>query len=140
MYADYTYYQESFYGNAIAEADWPKYATKASDFIDYLTWKKAQNNAELTEVKKCCCALAERYKAIEALQIAASAKVTEDGIISSETVGSHSRSFRNGAEGAQAIVEYEKELSSIVRRYLLPTGLLYRGGVALVHSAHSNSV
>ena len=140
MYADFTYYQETFYGNVIEETDWDRYATRASDFIDYFTWNKAKDNAELPAVKKCCCALAEQYKSIEAMKIAAAAKVTEDGIIASESVGSHSRSFRNGTEGAQAVDAAVAELANIARRYLLTTGLLYRGGVAVVHSAYGDAL
>lgn len=127
MYADFTFYSVTFYGDTIPEDKFDKYATRASDFIDYLTWNKAQAMADDPAVQKCCCALAEQYMSIDALKTAASAKVTEDGIIASESVGSHSRSFRNGTEAEQAVQEAEKALAAIARRYLLPTGLLYRG-------------
>lgn len=126
-YADYTFYQSSFHGDAIPEEMFDKYSARASDFIDYLTWRRAQDMADDPAVQKCCCALAEQYMSIDALKTAASAKVTEDGIIASESVGSHSRSFRNGTEAEQAVQEAEKSLAAIARRYLLPTGLLYRG-------------
>ena len=140
MYADYTFYTMDFYGDTIPEEKFDKYATAASDFIDYLTWRKAQNMADDPAVQKCCCALAEQYMAIDTVRKAAAAKVTEDGIIASESVGSHSRSFRNGAEGEQAVQEAEKELANIARRYLLPTGLLYRGVNTCVHTAHCNDL
>lgn len=127
MYADFAFYSSIFYGDTIPEEKFDKYATRASDYIDYLTWGKAQAMAEDPDVQKCCCALAEQYMSIDALKTAASAKVTEDGIIASESVGSHSRSFRNGTEAEQAVQEAEKALAAIARRYLLPTGLLYRG-------------
>ena len=127
MYADYTFYTMDFYGDTIPEDKFDKYATRASDFIDYLTWNKAQGMSEEPAVQKCCCALAEQYMSIDALKTAANATVTEDGIISSESVGSHSRSFRTGAEAEQAVQEAEKALAAIARHYLLPTGLLYRG-------------
>lgn len=134
MYADYTYYTDTFYGNIVEETDFPRYATKASDFIDYITYGKAADKADLDAVKKCCCALAEQYVAIES----ARARVaSEGGEIQSETVGSHSRTFRSGTEIAQAA---RAELGNIARQYLLPTGLLYRGGVGCVCSAHCNSL
>lgn len=135
MYADYTYYTGEFYGDMIPEEKFPKYATAASDFIDYFTMGRASAQAELPAVKKCCCALAEQHMTIDAVKKAVNAKVTDDGIIASESVGSHSRSFKNGAEGAQALDAEEKKLAAIARRYLLPTGLLYRGGVTCVHAA-----
>ena len=135
MYADYTYYAESFYGNRITADIFPKYAMAASDFIDYYTMGRAVSKADLPAVKKCCCALAEQYQLIENTSRAANAKVTDEGIIASESVGAHSRSFRNGVDGAQAVSVLQAELANIARRYLLPTGLLYRGGVSVVHSA-----
>lgn len=129
MYADYIFYLSDFYGDLIPEDFWPKYATAASDYIDYYTMGKAASQAELLAVKKCCCALAEQFMTIDSVKKAVAAKVTTDGIIASESVGSHSRSFRNGAEGEQAVAAATAELANIARRYLLPTGLLYRGGV-----------
>lgn len=140
MYADYTYYIESFYGDRLTADVFPKYATAASDFIDYYTMGGAANNADLPAVKKCCCALAEQYQLIESTSKAANAKVTDEGIIASESVGAHSRSFRNGVDGAQAVSALQTELANIARRYLLPTGLLYRGGVSVVHSACGNTL
>lgn len=140
MYADYTFYRLKFYGDAIPVDLWAKYATAASDFIDYFTMKKAAENKDLDAVKKACCALAEQYMTVDAVKKAVAAKVTTDGIIASESVGSHSRSFRNGAEGEQAVTAATAELANIARRYLLPTGLLYRGGVTGVYAAHCNGL
>lgn len=140
MYADYTYYSTAFYGDAIPIEQWPKYAMLASQYIDYMTFGKAAENAELPEIRNCCCALAEQYQSIDAVRRAASAKVTDDGIIASESVGSHSRSFRSGVDGQQAVQGAEAELSNIVRRYLLPTGLLYRGVSTCVHTAQSHDL
>lgn len=140
MYADWNFYLLNYYGNVIQEAEFDRYASQASDFIDYYTMGRAAKNADLPAVKKCCCALAEQYKAIEAVRAAAAAKVTTDGIIASESVGSHSRSFRTGADGTQAVAEESKELVNIARRYLMPTGLLYRGGVGCVHAAYCDDL
>ena len=127
MYADYTFYVDVFLGDLIPAERFDKYATLASDFIDYFTMGRAANSAELPAVKKCCCALAEQYMLVESVKKAAVANVTTDGIIASETVGSHSRSFRTGTEGMQEATAAEAELANIARRYLMPAGLLYRG-------------
>lgn len=127
MYADYAFYSDVFLGDLIPPGEFNKYATRASDFIDYFTMGKAKKHADLVEVKKCCCALAEQYLTIGTIRAATAAKVTSDGIIASETVGSHSRSFRTGADGTQAVTAETAELANIARRYLMPTGLLYRG-------------
>ncbi len=140
MYADYAYYTSTFFGDMIPEEKFEKYATHASDFIDYFTFGRAAANAELPAVKKCCCALAEQYMTIESVQGAAAAKVTADGIIASESVGSHSRSFRSGVEAAQAMDAENAKLAAIGRRYLLPTGLLYRGVKGCVHATYSDDL
>ena len=36
-YADYNYYTGTFLGDAIAEANFPRLALRASDFLDYYT-------------------------------------------------------------------------------------------------------
>ena len=141
MYADYAYYTDVFLGTFFTtEADYNRNALDASDFIDYITMGRAKDHADLDAVKRCCCALAEQYATIGALRIAAAAKVTTDGIIASESVGSHSRSFRSGVDAAQAVSSAQQELANIARRYLLPTGLLYRGVNTCVHTAHCHSV
>ena len=140
MYADFAYYSTEFYGDTIPQGKYPKYGTAASYFIDYITMGRAAKNAALPAVKMCCCALAEQYMTIDKLKIAAAATVTDNGIISSESVGSHSRSFKTGDEASQAVKTEQDKLSEIARRYLLPTGLLYRGGVSCVHTAHCNDL
>lgn len=142
MYADFAFYTTVYYGDQLTAETFQKYATRASDYIDYLTWKKAQSYDDTDNtVKKCCCALADQFQSIDALKAAANAKVTADGIIASESVGSHSRSFKTGGDVAQDIAAEEAKIAAIARRYLLPTGLLYRGGVTgCVHTTHRNDL
>ena len=62
MYADYAFYTEAFYGSAIAEADFPRLSSRASDFLDYYTRGKAARVTDetvLTALSKACCAVAE---------------------------------------------------------------------------------
>lgn len=132
MYADYIFYTARYYGNSIDEADFNRLATRASDYIDYITLGKAAGVACSNEaVKKCCCALAETFSVIEKAHALSASSSSEGGEVASETVGSHSRSFRSGAETAKA---YQEQLMSVAGQYLLPLGLLYRGGVPLVYS------
>ena len=132
MYADYTYYTGTYYGTQIASADWNRLATRASDFIDYYTLGRASQfveaHPESDAVKKCCCALAEMYQNIEKARESASAAAGDSGMLQSESVGSYSRTYRNGAESYAQTDELEKaEATGIAQRYLLQTGLLYRG-------------
>lgn len=134
MYADYTYYTNQYFGVTVSEMDFPRLATRASDYIDYLTLGKAAGYADNDAVKKCCCALAESFLIVENARVSAA---SESGELQSETVGEYSRSYRSGAETAAAI---QAELKNTASQYLLPLGLLYRGGVACVHSAHCHSL
>lgn len=139
MYASYCYYVGEYFGTLLSETEFHANASKASDYIDYLTFRKAQKSDD-DAVKKCCCALAEQYALINKARVAASATIREDGEIQSETVGSHSRTFRSSSDAAQSITAAEAELANIARRYLLPTGLLYRGGVSGVCSSCCNDL
>lgn len=136
IYADYDYYANVFMGNAIAEEDFPRMAARASRYIDYITRNKAEKASELPAVKDCCCALAERYQMIEASEQLALQSVkagsADTAEVSSETVGSWSRSYRSGGDSAQSAAQAAAEGRSVLldtaRMYLANTGLLYRGG------------
>ena len=139
MYADLTFYTDVFMGvlftqDGYTEADYNRNATHASDYIDYITMGKAKKHADLDAVKKCCCALAEQYVTIQNIQTRAA---KADGEIQSESVGSHSRSYRSGAD---MLRDAQAELANIARRYLLPTGLLYRGVSNCVHATHCHGL
>lgn len=139
VYADYQFYTEQFYGKAIAEPDFPGLAMKASQYIDFATWSRAAKQPELEAVKLCCCALAEKYQLIESAEALAahSLNVNKDGggEISSESVGSWSRSYQSGGYSAQTAINAAREgrapLLETVKMYLGATGMLdatgYRG-------------
>lgn len=122
VYADYTYYKETYLGKLIPEDEFPMLAKRASEYLDYITVGRAAENASLPALQDACCALAEQYKVIEKAQ---ESVLSETGEKSSETVGSYSVSYRSSAELAKNSTE---EMSFIVSRYLGRTGLLYRGG------------
>ena len=141
MYADYSFYTGEFFGTAIAEADFPRLSTRASDFLDYYTRGKAARATDedvLTALSKACCAVAEAMKTDEdskkLAQKATEAALSESGgEVKSESVGSHSVSYTTAAD-------YVKDASSarplnsrivyadVAAVYLVNTGLLDRGG------------
>lgn len=136
IYADFDYYINVYLGNAIAEGNFLRMAARASRYIDYITQGRAVKKAELDAVKDCCCALADQYQMIDAAEKLALQSVkagsTDTAEVSSETVGSWSRSYRSGGESAQNAAQAAQESRSILldmaRQYLSHTGLLYRGG------------
>ena len=135
MYADFEYYTTEFYGDLVPAESFNKYAMRASAFIDYYTLGKAAKNAALPEVKRACCALAEKYFLIDAANRAAASAALGMGAAgekASETVGSYSVTYRSGGESIAAALNTEKDIEShltaTARMYLANTGLLYRGG------------
>ena len=136
VYADCEFYKHEYYGTAIQE-EFPRYAQKASVFLDYCTLGRAKAHPELWELKMACCALADQYKTIELCQQAAQnslqTAVSADGAeVSSESVGSWSKSFRSAGESAAGIANATKdaraELFETARIYLANTGLMSARG------------
>ena len=148
-YADYAYYTETFLGSAIAEADFPRLSLRASDFIDYITRNKAgraTDESVVNALSKACCAIAEqmqideRNKAIAA-QTATEALSAGGGEVKSETVGGYSVSYTTAADyvSADDVKRSAAAYFAIAQRYLVNTGLLYRGGCN-VCSSHGNGL
>ena len=126
MYATYAYYTSEWYGSICTSEDWPKYGQRASDYIDYITMGKAATYTDTTgALKKACCAVAEQIAQSDAL----TANITAaGGEVASETVGSHSVSYRSSTEVSAAL---KASMLSAAQTYLLPTGLLYRGAICI---------
>lgn len=142
MYADYVFYTDTFYGTAINAADFPRLASRASDFIDYYTRGKAvfvSDETTLNALAKCCCAIAEQMQ-IDSQSNALMAKKISDAIssqngeIKSETVGSWSQSYATANDyiktggSADATKNARAAYVAIAQEYLANTGILYRGG------------
>lgn len=119
-YASYEFYAHNFMGSAIPCDDFPRLSERASEYLDYITRGRAAQESHLPALQKACCALAEYYQVIENARNAALT-----GEITSQTVGGWSRTYRSGTEVAK---EYDAQLHAIAQRYLMATGLLYRGG------------
>lgn len=107
-YADYKFYTESF-GNVVPEADFPRLAERASDFVDTMTFDRLVDGLPVNErsqkrIKKAVCSLAEIMYQIELAEknaiSQASANVTDTntggkstGIVTSVSSGSESISY-----------------------------------------------
>lgn len=137
MYADYEFYCNAYFGSSISQNDFPRFATKASIFLDYYTMGKAKNNPGMMELQFACCALAEQYQLMDLAASAVKASVENSMDVGSaekqsETVGSYSVTYRQKADvsGAAASMaeDARAQLASVARQHLAHTGLLYRGG------------
>lgn len=120
MYATFTFYSDVYYGNMIVAEDWNRYATRASDYIDYITGNKAKDYNDTNGwLAKACCAIADQLCVADSI----SSSMSVAGL-ASESVGSHSVSYRSETEiqaGTKAA------MLNAAHTYLFQTGLLYRG-------------
>lgn len=138
VYADYSYYTNVYWGDAITEEDWPKMSTRASAFIDYVTTGRAEKHTDLDAVKNACCALAESYQTIETARKLANQSLNsaatsgESGELQSQTVGSWSKTYRSaGSSAVEAMNSAEKTQEALMetaKMYLAGTGLLRARG------------
>lgn len=108
-YADYEFYTTSYFGSVVPEADFPRLAEKASDFVDLMTSDRLVDGLPTNErsqkrIKKVVCSLAELMYQIELAEKnainQASANVTDinvgnisTGIVTSVSSGSESISY-----------------------------------------------
>ena len=109
-YADYEFYTTSYFGSAVPEADFPRLAERASDFIDAMTFDRLVDGLPANErsqkrIRKAVCSLAELMYQIElaeknAANAAASGTSTTigsggstTGIVTSVSSGSESISY-----------------------------------------------
>lgn len=121
-YADYKFYTESF-GNVVPEADFPRLAERASEFIDLMTSDRLVDGLPANErsqkrIKKAVCSLSELMYQIElaeknAANAAASGTSTTigsggstTGIVTSVSSGSESISYATPQQKASGAKEW----------------------------------
>lgn len=154
-YADYQFYTEKYYGDTVPESDFPKYAERASDRIDAITFDRLidglpENERAQTKVKKAVCAAADTLYQIDQIKKASMDTVgtvtREDGTVVSKAVssissGSESISFATGTFGGtesiygQAAVDKKVEsilLYQIATEYL--SGVTDNKGICLLYA------
>lgn len=126
-YADFAFYREVFLGTAIAQADFPALAGKASAYVDYVTLGRARSAAgEAAEaVKLAVCALAEAMQDGQALS---ALSASTDRPLASETVGGYSRSYGTRAVSTSDLQLLESRKREAAALYLAPYGLLRARG------------
>lgn len=105
MYVDYSFYT-SQYGGTLPPAVFSRLEIQASQTVNYYTFNRIGEPDD--QIRYCVCELVEYLSSIE------------NGIITSESVGKHSMSYK---------IEKSKDAMAkdIVIKWLLGTGLMYRG-------------
>lgn len=114
-YADYKYYTDTYKGVVLDTASFERYARNATVYIKMLTFNRVDDSNIPDEVKMCCCEVAEKnYEADKSRHVG----------ISSEKVGDYSVTYENNAN---IDMKLAKDCNEIIQKWLLMTGLLYRG-------------
>lgn len=115
-YATFEYYEDTYKGTVLDTVSFDMYALKATQTIKMHTFSKIKDSNIPEEAKLCCCELAEVIHKHETTK-------TGSGKVS-EKVGDYSVTF----ESQKQIEEtYNNSVTSIINKWLLMTGLLYRG-------------
>ena len=125
-YADFQYYMDIFRGTLISDSiQFGTLSERASEYIDMVTFNRLEDENLLkqheTNIKKCCCALAENIFRYD-LQYNTDVK-------SSESIGAYSVSYSNPLDNltmlsGSTFLEYQYKTAL---KYLGCTGLMYRG-------------
>ena len=123
MIATYDFYQTEYFGKLLSAEEFPEYATRADAWLSELTFNRYcspdLSESQLQAVKMSECAVAELCYELQAEPVS-------DPSISKETVGSHSVTYRTEAEAAAGLAARVYDTAA---RYLMTTGLLYRGAI-----------
>lgn len=121
-YTDYEFYATTYYGNVVPEADFPRLAERASDFLDVATFDRLvdglpSDERAATKVQKAVCAVADRLYALELAEKQANAAAlagvssgasggATSGVISSRSAGSESINYASLSDTASGAKEW----------------------------------
>ena len=154
-YADYQFYTEKYYGDAVPESEFPKYSDRASDRIDMITFDRLvegmpEDERSQAKIKKAVCALADVIYQIDQIKKASMETVgtviRENGTVTGKAVssvssGSESISYVTGTSGnntdiySQAAMDKKVEnvlLQQIATDYL--AGVVDKKGICLLYA------
>ncbi|MBR3584774.1 MAG: hypothetical protein IKO00_02010 [Oscillospiraceae bacterium] len=123
MVSDFNFYQTVYFGKLLSLEEFPEYATRADAWLSELTFDRYSSpdlsESQLHAVKMAECAVADLWYQLQTEQ-------ASNPAISKETVGSHSVTYRTGTEAASS---WAARIYDTAARYLMTTGLLYRGAI-----------
>lgn len=149
-YTDFEFYATTYHGNVVPEADFPRIADWASDFLDVITFDRLvgglpSDERAATKVQKAVCAVADKLYELEladkqALSAAAGGTSSSgsggatSGVITSRSAGSESISYAspsemaNGAKTWSAIYQAAGD-ETLTNKLLYSAAKLYLTGV-----------
>lgn len=121
LYADYKFYTTTYKGK-LPKEEFEKSITKASAYVRRITFGRADDNAEMDEVKIATCAVCELLANDEKARSKHLGRV-----VTSENTDGYSVSYESGGNGETADELLGRKIFDTLELYLMPTGLLYMG-------------
>lgn len=105
MYADYSFYTSTYFGDTLTAGNANKWLDRASDYVDTITYHRLESafpteETDAKRVKKAVCAIADALYFIDAQRQAGAAQVDADGrvtgAVASMSSGKESISYATG--------------------------------------------
>jgi hypothetical protein len=129
----YEFYTDTYYGDTVSETDFPKWLSKATDMLDFLTYGNINDVSIVgfeVKVQKAVCALMdEMFKVEQAKDNTVTGEYA--GNVKSRSSGGESITYNDVQTVYTKAISDEKAKQTLfydtVREYLTGTGLLYAG-------------
>jgi len=128
----YDFYSNTYFGDAIGEADFPKWLSKATDKLHYLTYGNITEKAYTEynkQIQKATCALMDVMFQIDAATKQATAK--DETNVKSKSSGSESITFGDKDTAVTKVLAdksaQNRLMQDAIAEYLVDTGLMYAG-------------
>ena len=132
-YTDYAFYTNEYCGDVVPETDFPKYADRASDRVDEITFDRLadglpSDSRANKKVQKAVCSVAEALYQIDSIKNTLLSNLgtveTEDGkvtgkTVSSVTAGSESITYSTGMSDASKTVYAQAAMDKKVENILI---------------------
>lgn len=140
-YADYEFYKNEYFGDTIAESDFPKWADRASRQIDVFTFRRllsAYPPDEYTDkqIKLCMCELAEKMMETDKyLKVSALNEEGHATAVKSVSAGSESITYATGETVYASVIKDERSRTAFYRVTLTEylNGLTDANGICLLY-------
>ncbi len=125
---DYEYYSKNYGGSSIPESSFQKKAIEASSKVNYYTFNRINEMIIDDNIRNAACEIADFIYSQDILK---QKIISDDKLKASETVGPHSVTYVNNKTYQEKSIltsdEIDYECYKICYRYLVNTGLMYRG-------------
>lgn len=124
---DYDFYIDNYEGSSIPESSFKNMSIKASAYVNKNTYNRIKESNIDDNIKNCTCEIADLLYSQDIKKL----KIEDIKMVASETVGKHSKTYVNNSNliDKQILSDSELETScyKICYKYLVSTGLMYRG-------------